>query len=330
MGFCGVGNMGAQMALQLAKSGHDVAAYDVDLAKVESLSQMAMQDLDCPGSIRAAKSLKDICKPHPTAVITMLPNVAHVRSVYSKDNGLLSGCVSPSTLMIDCSTIDPLTASSISAEAAQIGLALIDAPVSGGVPAAASGSLTFIVGGAAEHIIRARPLLELMGKNVVHCGPSGSGCIAKLCNNLSLAIAMIATSEAMNLGQQLGMDPKVLAHVLNTSTARCWSSDSYNPCPGVMENVPSARGYTGGFSAQLMLKDLGLALQAAKEQNVSLPTGALAHQLYTLMCLQEGGEGARKDFSAIFQLITKGQVESTSAARNEKQGAGAANTTTNY
>ncbi|CAM9997454.1 unnamed protein product [Discosporangium mesarthrocarpum] len=188
------------------------------------------------------------------------------------------------------------------------GAVMMDAPVSGGVPAAAAGTLTFIVGGTEEGLARARPLLEAMGTEVHLCGGAGAGCVAKICNNLSLAISMIGVSEAMSLGSRMGMDPKVLAGVINSSSGRSWSSDSYNPFPGVMEGVPSSRGYKGGFSAALMEKDLHLALQAGRESFQSLPMGALAHQLYSIMC---GHGAAHKDFSGIHELISGSQGQAS-------------------
>lgn len=177
---------------------------------------------------------------------------------------------------------------------------MLDAPVSGGVGGAAAGTLTFMVGGAEADVEAARPLLSKMGRNIVHCGASGTGQIAKLCNNLVLGISMNAVSEAMALGVKLGADPKVLAAIINTSSGRCWSSDTYNPVPGVLPNVPAARGYKGGFGSALMAKDMALALDAAKAAGVPLATGAAAHAVYALMLAH--GMGGR-DFSAVYPFL---------------------------
>lgn len=176
---------------------------------------------------------------------------------------------------------------------------MLDAPVSGGTGGAAAGTLTFMVGGSKADFDHAQPVLQAMGKNIVHCGPAGNGQVAKVANNMLLAISMIGTAEAMNLGVALGMQPEVLAGVINTSSGRCWSSDTYNPYPGVMENVPAARGYSGGFGTDLMLKDLGLATEAAKHAQQPVLLGALAQQLYQSFSSQ--GHGTL-DFSAIIKL----------------------------
>jgi 3-hydroxyisobutyrate dehydrogenase len=175
-------------------------------------------------------------------------------------NGILS-IAKAGSLVIDCSTIDPDISVELNDIAKNKGIAMIDAPVSGGVNGADAGTLTFMVGGLDVNVEKARPLLEAMGKKIVHCGGPGTGGITKLCNNLALAIQMIGTAEALALGKKLGMDPKKLSEVMSTSTARCWSVDTYNPCPGVMENVPSSRNYEGGFSCSLMEKDIGLAIK---------------------------------------------------------------------
>lgn len=177
---------------------------------------------------------------------------------------------------------------------------MVDAPVSGGVGGAEAGTLTFMVGGTPGDFEAVKPLLQAMGKNIVLCGGAGTGQIAKLCNNLVLGISMNAVSEAMNLGVRLGADPKVLAAIINTSSGRCWSSEIYNPVPGVLPNVPASRGYTGGFGSPLMAKDLGLALDAAKSVGASLPTGSAAFAVYQLM--MANGYGG-KDFSAVYQFL---------------------------
>lgn len=208
------------------------------------------------------------------------------------------------TMIIDSSTIDPLASQALHKEAAAKCMYMLDAPVSGGVTGAAAGTLTFMVGGDEEALEKGRAVLQAMGKNIVHCGGPGAGGVTKLCNNLSLAISMIGTSEAMALGVRMGMDPKKLAGVMNTSTARCWSSDSYNPVPGLMPNVPASNGYKGGFGTALMEKDLTLAMDMASNIKARLPLGGQAHQLYGLLC--ESGYGGR-DFSVIFEYLTQQQ-----------------------
>ena len=202
----------------------------------------------------------------------MLPSSPHVRSVYLGEYGVLAG-VKPGTPLIDSSTIDPLTSREVAMDAKAKGCPMVDAPVSGGVGGAEAGTLTFMVGGEAHDYEAAKPILQAMGKNIVHCGGIGNGQVAKICNNMMLAIEMIATSEGMTLAAKLGMDPKIFAAIVNTSSGRCWSSDTYNPYPGVLENVPASRGYTGGFGADLMLKDLTLVTDAAKIREASGDAG---------------------------------------------------------
>lgn len=229
-------------------------------------------------------------------VITMLPSNDHVKEVYE---GVFSRA-RPGTLMIDSSTVDPTVSRAIALTAEENGHRFVDAPVSGGVGGAEAGTLTFMVGGSDRSFEDAKDVLNLMGSNLVHCGDVGTGEVAKLCNNLLLAVSMVGTCEAMNLGEKLGIDPHKLAGILNTSTGRCWSSDSYNPYPGVIETAPSSRGYTGGFGSALMHKDLTLALDAAKSERVASPLGSAAHQIYTLMVAHGAGE---KDFSAVIQYL---------------------------
>jgi len=204
------------------------------------------------------------------------------------------------TLLLDCSTIDPVIAKEIAGRARSQQISMVDAPVSGGTIGAENATLTFMVGGDDADFHRAEPLLKAMGKNIVHCGEAGTGQVAKICNNLVLGVSMIGVSEAFQLGISLGIDPSKLANIVNTSSGRCWSSDTYNPCPGVMDGVPSARRYTGGFGCDLMAKDLSLAVSAANSTRQPLPIASLAHQIYTLM-RYHGGSG--KDFSAVFEML---------------------------
>jgi 3-hydroxyisobutyrate dehydrogenase len=287
--FVGLGNMGAPMARNLLKAGHELAVFDV----VES----AVASLTAAGA-RAANSAKSAASA-AELVITMLPSSPQVRHVYEGAEGILAG-VSPGVPLIDSSTIDPQTARAVATSAAAHGNPMADAPVSGGTVGAANGSLTFMVGAEAVLFERIKPTLAAMGKNLVHCGGVGNGQVAKICNNLVLGISMLAVAEAMNLGVALGADPQVLAGVINTSSGRCWSSDTNNPYPGVLEGAPAARGYTGGFGTDLMLKDLGLATDAARQSRQPVAMAALAQQLYQVWSVRGGGH---KDFSSVIGLL---------------------------
>ncbi|HAB84483.1 MAG TPA: 3-hydroxyisobutyrate dehydrogenase, partial [Pseudomonas sp.] len=234
-------------------------------------------------------------------IITMLPAAPHVKSVYLGENGLIASSRA-GVMLIDCSTIDPHSAREVAKAAAEHGNPMLDAPVSGGTGGAAAGTLTFMVGGSDADFDRAQPILAAMGKNIVHCGAAGNGQVAKVANNMLLGISMIGVAEAMALGVALGMDAKTLAGVINTSSGRCWSSDTYNPFPGVLDNVPASRGYSGGFGSDLMLKDLGLATEAAKQVRQPVILGALAQQLYQSFSAQ--GHGGL-DFSAIINQYRK-------------------------
>ena len=291
IGFVGLGNMGAPMARNLMKSGHELCVYDVVRANVAALAA---------AGARAAGTLREVVDG-AELVLTMLPSSPHVRTVYLGEDGVLAA-VRAGVVLVDSSTIDPHTAREVAPRAAAQGNPMADAPVSGGTNGAAAATLTFMVGASEALFDRVRPVLATMGKHIVRCGESGTGQVAKICNNLVLAISMIGVAEAMSLGAALGIDPKVLAGIVNSSSGRCWSSDSYNPFPGVMDNVPAARGYTGGFGADLMLKDLGLATDAAKQSRQPVVLGAAAEQLYRLFSAQ--GHGGL-DFSAIINLYRK-------------------------
>jgi 3-hydroxyisobutyrate dehydrogenase len=291
IGFVGLGHMGNPMCRNLLKNGHTLKVYDVVPELVKKLSEkgceVASSALDCARGVEV--------------VITMLPSSPHVRSVYLGEYGILAGAP-PGTPLIDCSTIDPLTAREVAMDAKAKSCPMIDAPVSGGVGGAEAATLTFMVGGSAADYEAAKPLLQAMGKNIVHCGGPGNGQVAKICNNMMLAIEMIATSEGMTLAAKLGMDPKIFAAIVNTSSGRCWSSDTYNPYPGVLENVPASRGYSGGFGADLMLKDLTLVTDAAKSARHPVMLGALAQQIYQKHSVD--GNGA-KDFSSVILQYMK-------------------------
>ncbi|HWD34353.1 MAG TPA: 3-hydroxyisobutyrate dehydrogenase [Pseudomonas sp.] len=289
--FIGLGNMGAPMARNLIKAGHQLQLFDLNKTVLAELAELGGQISSSPRDAAQQSEL----------VITMLPAAAHVRGVYLNEDGVLAG-VRAGTPVVDCSTIDPQTARDVAAAAARQGVDLADAPVSGGTGGAAAGTLTFMVGASDELFATLQPVLAQMGRNIVHCGAVGTGQIAKICNNLLLGISMIGVSEAMALGNALGIDTKVLAGIINSSTGRCWSSDTYNPWPGIIETAPASRGYTGGFGAELMLKDLGLATEAARQAHQPVILGAVAQQLYQAMSLR--GDGG-KDFSAIVEGYRK-------------------------
>ena len=290
IGFIGLGNMGAPMALNLLKAGHELIVFDLSQ---EALAQFLGAGANIGKSVAELASANNV-----EAIITMLPTSQHVRSVYLNQGGVLD-IIPKGVLLIDCSTIDPQTARDIAKAAQDKGNPMLDAPVSGGTGGAEAGTLTFMVGGSKTDFDDARPLLSMMGKNIVHCGGPGNGQVAKVVNNMLLGISMIATAEAMSLGVSLGMDPKVLAGIINTSSGRCWSSEIYNPYPGVVENAPASTRYSGGFGVDLMLKDLGLATEAAKFAKQSVVLGSVAQQLYQLFSSQGNG---KLDFSAIINL----------------------------
>lgn len=287
--FIGLGNMGAPMANNLIKAGHKLAVFDLVPGAVNSLAD---------AGARAASSAADAVQG-AEVVVTMLPASKHVEALYLGQD--LLGAIDPSALVIECSTIAPDSARKVATAAQERGLAMIDAPVSGGTAGAAAGTLTFIVGGEADDLARAMPVLQAMGKNIFHAGPAGAGQVAKICNNMLLGILMAGTSEALALGVANGLDPKVLSDIIAKSSGRNWATELYNPWPGVMENTPASKGYAGGFGVDLMLKDLGLAAEAALSSRSSIPLGELARNLYSL----HSGDGSGKlDFSSIVNLYT--------------------------
>lgn len=291
--FIGLGNMGAPMARNLIKAGHSLNLVDLNKTVLAELEQLG-------GTIRA--SAREAAED-AELVITMLPAAVHVRSVWLGEEGVLAG-IRQGVPAVDCSTIDPQTARDVAAAAVKHGVAMADAPVSGGTGGATAGTLTFMVGATPELFATLQPVLAQMGRNIVHCGEVGTGQIAKICNNLLLAISMVGVSEAMALGDALGIDTGVLAGIINSSTGRCWSSEMYNPWPDIVETAPASRGYTGGFGAELMLKDLGLATEAARQAHQPVVLGAVAQQLYQAM--SQRGDGG-KDFSAIINSYRKPQ-----------------------
>lgn len=287
IGFIGLGNMGGPMASNLLKAGHNVRAFDI----VEtSLQALANEGAEACESAAAAVDGMDV-------VISMLPASIHVENLYLGEDGLLT-VIESGTLVIDCSTIAPASTRKVSEAAAEKGISMVDAPVSGGVGGAVGGTLTFIVGGDAEAFQKAQPILEGMGKNIFHAGVAGAGQVAKICNNMLLSVLMTGTAEALQLGVDNGMDPAVLSEIMRTSSGGNWALEVYNPYPGVMPGVPASNNYEGGFLVDLMIKDLGLAMEAALDTGSSTPMGALARNLY--INHRKLGHG-RKDFSSIQQ-----------------------------
>ena len=290
IGFFGVGHMGGPMAANLVKAGHEVAAFDL----VPALLAAAVND-----GVKAAESAAEAVQG-ADVIVSMLPSAAAVRGLYlgarDREGGGVLQHIDKSALIIDCSTIDADTARDVAGIAREQGRVMIDAPVSGGVGGAKAGTLTFICGGESDAIERARPVLECMGAQVFRAGDNGAGQLAKICNNMLLAIHMIGTAEALQMGADHGLDPAVLSEIMKASSGDNWSLDKYNPWPGVMENVPSSKDYEGGFAVKLMNKDLGLALQAALSTQSATPMGNLAKSLYAA----HGNHGySEKDFSSI-------------------------------
>ena len=292
--FIGLGNMGGAMAQNLLKADQKVFGFDLSPKALEQFAASGGVVCDSP---QAAAKQADV-------VITMLPAAKHVREVYLGENGILA-VLKAGALCIDSSTIDPQSIKDVAAAAKAKHINVCDAPVSGGTIGAQAGTLTFMVG-ADEPIFQAiQPYLSLMGKNIVHCGDVGTGQIAKICNNLILGISMVAVAEGMALGAKLGIDPEALAGVINSSSGRCWSSDVCNPWPGINANAPATRGYQDGFATQLMLKDLGLAVEAAGQAQQPILLGGFVQQLYQQRCMQ-GNAGL--DFSSIIQQYLPAKV----------------------
>lgn len=288
--FIGLGNMGGPMAVNLIKAGMTVRVFDLVPAAMQSLAEQ--------GAITAQSACG--AAAGADVVVTMLPAGKHVRSLYlggEQQQGLLD-VVAEGTLLIDSSTIDADSARTVAAASAAKGLEFVDAPVSGGTAGAAAGTLTFICGGSDAGFARAKPVLECMGANIFHAGSAGAGQVAKICNNMLLSVLMVGTSEALSLGIDNGLDPKVLSDIMKVSSGGNWTLEKYNPCPGVMPSVPSSNDYQGGFMVDLMVKDLGLSQEAALSSQSSTPMGALARSLYVNHARKGNG---RRDFSSIFE-----------------------------
>lgn len=289
VGFIGLGNMGGPMAANLAKAGHQVKAFDLSEAALKAVQEAGANP--CNSAKDAIEGVE--------FVISMLPADHHVEGVYLGDDGLIHH-LTAEQLVIDCSTISSETAMFVGSELEKSGIAFIDAPVSGGVGGAKAGTLTFICGGSEDNVDRARAVLNDMGKNVFRAGDIGAGQIAKICNNMLLSVLMVGTSEALQLGKANGLDAKVLSEIMLQSSGRNWTLEVYNPCPGVMENVPSSNDYQGGFLVDLMTKDLGLAQQTALKVGAATPMGSLTRNLYHSWSQQGHG---RQDFSSIFNYV---------------------------
>ena len=289
--FIGLGNMGGPMARNLIKAQHKVTVFDL----VPELVTQLVED-----GATAATSALDACRD-ADVVITMLPAGKHVAGLYLGHEGLLAALNPDKTLVIDSSTIDAHTAREVHTAAEALGIAMVDAPVSGGVAAAQAGTLTFMCGGPESAFEKARLILADMGQNIFHAGPSGAGQVAKMCNNMLLAIHMIGTGEALKLGEKNGLDAKVLSDIMLASSGKNWSLEKYNPYPGVMPQAPASNNYQPGFMVDLMTKDLGLAIENAIAHEASTPLGTLALRMYEEK--QAAGDGKR-DFSSIIEALS--------------------------
>ncbi|MET4129349.1 3-hydroxyisobutyrate dehydrogenase [Roseovarius sp. MBR-6] len=287
IGFIGLGNMGAPMAANLAKAGHEVAGFDLAAPM--------------PAGVSAATNAAEAAKG-AAVVITMLPNGDILRRVAAE----VIPAMDKGAVLLDCSTVDVQSARDVAAEAVAAGLHALDAPVSGGVGGAAAGTLTFMVGGGEDGFNIAGELFDIMGQKAVHCGPSGNGQAAKICNNMILGVTMIATCEAFALADKLGLDRQAMFDVVSTSSGYSWSMNAYCPAPGVGPKSPADNGYTPGFAAELMLKDLRLSQMAAEAADADTPMGRAARDLYAQFVEEEGGKG--RDFSAMLpRFETRGR-----------------------
>ena len=288
--FIGVGNMGLPMAENLLKSGKKIKVFDV-LKKTIKTAQEKKLDV--------VENLNDLVTTDVTTVITMLPEGKHSKEVFLGDNGIINK-VSKDCLLIDCSTIDIQTSIEIGKKATENGIKMIDAPVSGGVMGAQKATLNIMVGGTKEAFELALPLLKIMGKNIFHAGDLGSGNGAKICNNMSLGIAMIAASESLMLAKRLNIDIKKVHEIMKNASGNSWPISVYPPLPGLIEGTPSNNNYRPGFSAGMMNKDLKLAYDCAKNANAITPMGKMALEIYSKFC-EDGNDD--KDFSAISKVI---------------------------
>ena len=288
--FIGVGNMGGPMAENLLKSGKEIKVFDVSNLMLEKAKQKGFE---------VATSIKDLISKEISIVITMLPEGKHSKEIYLGDNGIINK-VTKDCLLIDCSTIDIETSKEIGKAATDKGIMMIDAPVSGGVMGAQKAALNIMVGGSKEAFDRALPVLNIMGKNIYHAGEIGSGNGAKICNNMSLGITMIAASESLMLAKRLNIDIKKVHEIMKNASGNSWPISVYPPLPGLIEGTPSNNNYRPGFSAGMMNKDLKLANECAESVNAETPLGKMALQIYSKFC-EDGNDS--KDFSAISKVI---------------------------
>ena len=288
--FIGIGNMGSPMAENLVKAGKNVKVFDASASMVEKAKEKKLE---------VAKNLDELITNEVTTVITMLPEGKNSKEVYLGDNGIISK-VSKNCLLVDCSTIDIQTSIEIGKKASEKEIKMIDAPVSGGVMGAQKATLNIMVGGTNESFDLALPLLKIMGKNIFHAGGLGSGNGAKICNNMSLGITMIAASESLMLAKRLNIDIKKVHEIMKNASGNSWPISVYPPLPGLIEGTPSNNNYRPGFSAGMMNKDLKLANECAKQVNASTPLGTMALNIYNKFC-EEGNDN--KDFSAISKAI---------------------------
>ena len=282
--------MGNPMADNLIKAGKKVRVYDVSNEMIEKAKEKKFD---------IANNINDLFSNSPTTVITMLPEGKHSKEVYLGNDGIINK-VSKDCLLIDCSTIDIKTSIEIGIKAKEKGIKIVDAPVSGGVMGAKNGTLTFLVGGNKDAFDLAKPLLEIMGKNIFHAGELGCGNGAKICNNLALGISMIGASEALMLAKRLNIDIKKVHEIMKSASGNSWPISVYPPLPGLKEGVPSNNKYRPGFSAGMMSKDLKLAIECAEEVKANTPLGSNANNIYDEFC-KEGN--SNKDFSAISKVV---------------------------
>jgi len=289
IGFIGTGAMGRPMLANLVKKGHTVSAYDV--------AEPALDGAVRAGAARAASTAA--AARDAELVITMLPSSSHAESAYLGAGGVLES-VARGRLCVDMSTIDPSVSRRIAAAVTARGARFLDAPVSGGVPRAEDGTLAIMVGGDARDFEEARPVLAAMGANIIHVGPVGSGEVAKLCNNLIAGVAAVAVSEAFRIAEGFGVDPKVLTDVISKSSGNTWVMEHMHPVPGLVGKAPSSRDYAPGFTTDLMAKDLGLAVNAARELRVPVVVAPAAQQ--ALRLASSHGLG-RKDFSSVYMFL---------------------------
>src|SRR5207253_11447748 len=289
IGFIGIGAMGQPMLANVLKKGHNVVAYDVVEAALDGAIKL--------GAARVASSAA--AARDSELVITILPSSSHVESAYLGSGGVLEG-IGAGRLCIDMSTIDPSVSRRVAEAVSRRGARFLDAPVSGGVPRATDGTLAIMVGGDARDFEEARPVLAAMGANIIHVGPVGSGEVAKLCNNLIAGVAMVAVSEAFRIAEGFGVDPKILTSVISKSSGNTWAMEHGHPVPGMVPTSAANRDYAPGFMTDLMCKDLGLAVSAARQLRVPVFVASAAQELLRLASSHGLG---RKGFSAVYAFL---------------------------